>query len=162
MDSSLVLWIIAAVLLVTGTAGMVLPALPGIILVYAGLVVAAWAEDFLYVGGGTLALLGVLTLLGYGADALAGAFGAERFGGGRAAVLGAGIGTVIGFFFGLPGMLAGPFLGAVAGEFLSGNHFASAARAGIGAWVGMVAGVVVKAAVLFLLIGIFVFKRLLG
>ena len=44
-------------LLALGFAGLILPALPGIPLVYAGLVLLAWAEDFAYVGWVTLGVL---------------------------------------------------------------------------------------------------------
>lgn len=45
-----VLWSLAVLLVLSGIAGMILPALPGSPLLFAGLVCAAWAEDFAYVG----------------------------------------------------------------------------------------------------------------
>jgi uncharacterized protein YqgC (DUF456 family) len=56
MDPAL-LWVISAVLVIVGLAGLALPALPGAPLIFGGLLLAAWAEHFAYVGWGTLTLL---------------------------------------------------------------------------------------------------------
>jgi uncharacterized protein YqgC (DUF456 family) len=74
------LWILAAVLVVAGFAGVVLPVLPGAPLVFAGLVVAAWAENFQYVGVWTLVVIGILMGLTYVVDAIAGVLGVKRVG----------------------------------------------------------------------------------
>ena len=75
MELQTVLWITSALLILIGLAGLILPMLPGTPLVYAGLIAAAWAEDFQYVGMGTLAALGVLTVVAYFVDFAATAFG---------------------------------------------------------------------------------------
>ncbi len=161
MTSTLLLWILALILVATGIVGLVIPALPGIVLVFAGLVVAAWAEEFAYVGQGTLVILVFLCLLGYGVDFIAGALGAKKFGAGKSAVIGATIGAVAGMFFGLPGIIAGPFIGAVAGELLVRRDLPAAGRAGIGAWIGLVAGTAAKIAIVFIMVGVFVLARFL-
>ena len=63
MDTTLLLWILAALLVLAGFAGLMLPALPGAPLLFAGLVVAAWVEDFAYIGTGTIIVLAVLAAL---------------------------------------------------------------------------------------------------
>lgn len=163
MDPSLqiLLWLLAALLIVAGFAGLILPMLPGIPLVFAGLVLLAWAEDFAYVGGLTLALLGVLALLSYGIDLLASALGAKRFGASPRAVAGAAIGAFVGIFFGLPGILLGPFVGAVIGEFSGRTTLRAATHAGIGAALGLLFGALLKIALAFTLVGVFVVDRLL-
>ncbi|MFP5403600.1 MAG: DUF456 domain-containing protein [Gammaproteobacteria bacterium] len=163
MDPSLqiLLWLLAALLIVAGFAGLILPMLPGIPLVFAGLVLLAWAEDFAYVGGLTLALLGVLALLSYGIDLLASALGAKRFGASPRAVTGAAIGAFVGIFFGLPGILLGPFVGAVIGEFSGRTSLRAATHAGIGATLGLLFGALLKIALAFTLVGVFVVDRLL-
>lgn len=114
----ILLWLLAALLIVLGFAGLILPALPGIPLVFAGLVLLAWAENFAYVGWVTLILLAGLALLSYGIDFLAAAsLGAKKFGASPRAIAGAALGTLAGLFFGLPGIVLGPFVGAVIGEF---------------------------------------------
>jgi uncharacterized protein YqgC (DUF456 family) len=156
------LWIIAVLLIGAGLAGLVLPALPGAPLLFLGLVAAAGAEDFAYVGWGILTILGGLCLLAYLVDFAAGAFGARRFGATGRAVSGAALGTLLGLFFGLPGVLLGPFLGAVAGELTTHRDLRSAGRAGIGATLGLALGAAAKIALAFAMLGIFLAVRLLG
>ncbi len=81
------LFALSAVLVGVGLAGMMLPVIPGAPVLLAGLVIAAWAEDFAYVGYGTLTVLGLLVLLTYAVDLAAGAFGARRFGATRRGML---------------------------------------------------------------------------
>jgi uncharacterized protein YqgC (DUF456 family) len=153
------LWALAAVLVLAGLAGLILPALPGAPLLFGGLLVAAWVEDFSYVGGGTLAILGGLALLTYGVDFVASALGAKRFGASNRAIIGAAIGALVGIFFGLPGILLGPFVGAVVGELTGQRGPRDAARAGVGATVGLALGAAAKLALAFSMLGIFALAR---
>ena len=157
----ILLWLLAALLIVAGFAGLILPALPGIPLVFAGLVLLAWAENFAYVGWLTLTVLGVLTLVSIGVDFLAAALGAKKFGASSRAIWGAAIGAVLGLFFGLPGLLLGPFVGAVIGEFSGRASLAAAAHAGVGATLGLLFGTLLKIALAFAMLGVFVLDRLL-
>ena len=157
----LLLWFIAALLMMVGFAGLILPAVPGIPLVFAGLVLLAWAENFVYVGWGTLTLLGVLALLGYAVDWLAAALGAKRFGASPRAVAGAALGALAGLFFGLPGILLGPFVGAVVGELSRQASAGAATRAGLGATLGLLFGALMKIGLAFTMLGVFVLDRLL-
>ena len=154
------LWLLAAFLIALGFAGLILPAVPGIPLVFAGLVLLAWAESFAYVGWATLTLLGALALLSYGIDFLAAALGAKRFGASSRAVTGAALGALIGLFFGLPGIVLGPFAGAVIGEFSRLASAKAAARAGVGATLGLLFGALLKIALAFTMVGVFVLDRL--
>jgi uncharacterized protein YqgC (DUF456 family) len=131
-------------------------------LVFAGLLVAAWAEDFAYVGTGTLALLALLAVLAYVADFAATALGAKRFGASRRAVVGAALGAVVGLFLGLPGILLGPFIGAVVGELTAQRGLRDAGRAGLGATVGLILGVAARLALAFSMLAVFAAARLLG
>jgi hypothetical protein len=140
-------------------AGLVFPALPGAPVLFVGLVVAAWAEDFTQVGTVTLIVLGVMALLMYLLDFLASAFGAKRFGASPRAIIGATIGAVVGIFFGIPGILLGPFIGAVLGELTAHSDLRTAGRAGVGATVGLALGVAAKLALALAMVGIFVIAR---
>lgn len=161
MDSTILLLIIALVLILVGLAGLLLPALPGIPLVYAGLFLAAWAEDFVYVGWITLVVLGLLALFSYGIDLAATAMGAKKFGASSRAIWGAAIGTLIGIFFGLIGLIIGPFAGALVAEFTHKNDMQAATRAGIGATLGLLFGAVLKIALAFTMLGVYVTARLI-
>jgi len=159
--TQILLWLLATLLIVVGFAGLILPAVPGISLVFAGLVLLAWAENFAFVGWITLAALGVLALLSYGVDLLATALGAKRFGASPRAVAGAALGVVAGLFFGLPGIVLGPFVGAVIGEFSRQASARAAVQAGLGAMLGLLFGALLKIALAFTMVGVFVLDRLL-
>jgi hypothetical protein len=159
MAVTALIWALAAVLVVAGVAGLVLPALPGPPLLFAGLFAAAWAEGFAHVGPRTLTVLGILALLAVLADFAAGALGAKRYGASPRAVAGAAIGAVVGLFFGLPGIVLGPLLGALVGELTARADLEAASRAGIGATVGLLLGTAAKLALGFAMIGLFLIVR---
>lgn len=159
MAETVLLWVLVAVLLSVGLAGLVLPALPGPPLLFGGLLLAAWIEDFAYVGTGTLIALGVMAVLMYLVDLAATAFGAKRFGASRRAAIGAAIGALLGLFMGLIGVVVGPFIGAMVGE-LSGNAgLRAAGRAGVGATIGLAIGAAAKLALGVAMLGVFLVMR---
>jgi uncharacterized protein YqgC (DUF456 family) len=157
---SIILFVSGVVLALIGLAGMLLPVIPGAPILFAGLVLAAWAEDFAYVGSGTLMLLGGLAVLTYLVDFLASSFGVKRFGASPRAMIGAVAGTLVGLFFGLIGVIVGPFVGASIGELTTTRSLGSAGRAGIGATVGLALGAAAKLALAFAMLGIFAVARL--
>jgi uncharacterized protein YqgC (DUF456 family) len=148
-------WTAAVLLIVTGLVGIVVPALPGTVLVFAGLWLAAWADGFMRVGTGTLVVLGVLTAASYTVDFAAGAMGVRRLGASPRAMLGATLGTLVGLFFGLPGLIIGPFVGAMIAELTVQRNLARAGRAGVAAWIGIVVGTMIKVGLVFVMLGIF-------
>lgn len=153
---TILLWVLAVALVLVGLAGVVLPALPGTVLIFAGLLLAAWADGFERVGAATLVLIGVIGAVSYAVDFVAAALGARHVGASPRAVVGAALGTVLGLFFGLPGLILGPLLGAVVGELSAHRDVARAGRIGVAAWIGFVIGTAVKVALAFSMIAIFV------
>jgi len=151
--------VLAVVLVVTGAAGLVVPPLPGALLIFAGLLLAAWAEDFVYVGWGTITVLAVLTALTYVVDFVAGVIGVKRFNASRTAMVGAVVGAVAGVFFGLLGIFLGPLVGAAVGELLARRGVAQAGRAGVGATLGLVLGIALKFMLGFAMVGLFAAVR---
>src|SRR5262245_52012319 len=149
------LWVLGVILVAVGLVCVVLPALPGTVLIFAGLLLAAWAESFTRVGIATLVLIGLIGAASYGIDFAAAALGARRLGASRRAMAGAGLGTIAGLFFGLPGIILGPFVGAVLGELSAHRDLARAGRAGVAAWIGFAIGTAVKVGIAFLMIAIF-------
>jgi uncharacterized protein len=152
---TVVLWALAVVCVVAGVAGVVLPALPGPPLVWLGLLFGAWADDFSRVGGWTLGFLALLAASTLLVDLIASAAGAQRVGASRRAILGAALGTLVGLFFGLPGLILGPFAGAVAGELTTRSDWKKAGRVGVGTSVGLLLGMAAKAAAVFVMLGVF-------
>ena len=157
---TILLWILSAFLVLAGFAGLVLPALPGPLILFAGLWVAAWIEDFIFVGFGTLVALGILAALASLTDLAAGAFGAHRYGASARSIAGAAIGAAVGLLFGLPGLLLGPFAGAVAGELSARRDLRAAGRAGWGATLGLVIATAAKLALGVSMVGVFLMMRL--
>jgi hypothetical protein len=161
MPSQTLLYALAALLAAVGLAGIVVPALPGLPLVFAGMLLAAWAGGFEEIGVWVVVLLGLLTLLSLAVDFWATAHGARRVGASRKAVVGAVLGTFAGLFFFPVGLLLGPFAGALAGELLHGREWRQAARVGFGTWLGIVLAVVLKLGLAFAMVGIFAIAWLL-
>jgi uncharacterized protein len=161
MLMTILLWGVAVLLILVGVAGTVLPALPGTALVLAGIVLGAWIDDFSRVGVGSLLIIGVLALMACGFDYVAGLLGARRAGASRQALWGAAIGTVVGIFMGLVGVLFMPLVGAAVGEYLARRDQGQALRVGVATWLGIMAGLLAKVVIAFMMIGIFVGALLL-
>lgn len=155
MDATLAWHLLAALLVAVGLLGVVLPVLPGIPIMFAGLWLSAWASGFEHVGFWTLLILGKLTLLSVLIDLLSSLLGARRSGASTAGIVGAGLGAVAGLAFGLAGVLLGPFVGAVLGEVVHGRRIDHASRVGVGTWIGMVVGTAAKVAIAFTMLGVF-------
>ncbi len=155
-------WVLAIALIIVGVIGTVLPVLPGAALVFGGMLLAAWIDGFQSVGWITLVILGVLTLLVFVIDIVAGMLGAKRVGASRLGLVGATIGTVVGLFFGFAGIVLGPFVGAVVGEVIARGQLAPAARVGFGTWLGLIAGALAKLALVLIMVGVFVTSYLIG
>lgn len=146
---------LAVLFVLIGLAGMLLPALPGVPMVFAGLLLAAWAGGFERIGGWTVLLLALLTLFAAIVDIVASAFGTRIAGASRWAFVGAAAGAIVGLAFGLPGLLFGPFAGALFCEWLVSRNVTQAARAGGGAALGLLIGAAIKIAVAFTMLGLF-------
>jgi uncharacterized protein len=149
------LWALAALLVIIGIAGTILPALPGVPLVFMGLLIIAWIGGFQKIGWPTLTILAVLTALAIGADLVAAMFGAKRAGASKLALLGAAIGSIVGLFFGLIGIFILPFIGAVIGELIARQRLSHAARVGLATWLGMLIGVLAKLSLALTMLGVF-------
>ncbi len=152
---SAALWILVALLMAVGVAGTVVPVLPGAVLIFAGAVLAGWIDDFSRISWWTLGALGILTVVSIACDFIAAAFGAKRLGASPLAISGAAIGTLVGVFTGLWGLLFMPLAGAAIGEYVALRNVGRAGRVGLATGVGLLVGTAVKVALAFSMIGIF-------
>ena len=160
MEPTTLYYVLAVLLVLVGIAGTILPALPGLPLVFAGMLLAAWAGDFQQVGVPMLVALGLLTVFSLAVDFWATALGAKRVGASKLAIIGAMVGTLAGLFLGPIGLLLGPFGGAMAGELihrrsLQKQDLGQAAKIGLGTWFGILFGAVLKLALAFTMLGLF-------
>jgi hypothetical protein len=160
MDTTVWWYVLAGALIFVGVLGTFLPALPGMPLIFGGMLLAAWVGDFQIIGGWTLAVLGAMSLFALAIDFVASTLGVKKVGASNKAVWGAAIGTIAGLPFAIPGLLIGPFAGAVAGELIHRKAYdranvGEAAKIGFATWVAMAVGTALKLAVAFTMIGIF-------
>ena len=149
------LWLVSAALIVLGLAGTVLPVLPGTVLVWGGIVLGAWIDDFTRVSVLTVVVVSVLAVLAWVLDYAAGLMGARNVGASKQALLGAAVGTVVGLFMGLVGVLFMPLVGAAVGEYLARQDHTRAVKVGLATWVGIMVGLIAKVVLACVMVGIF-------
>ena len=130
------LWIVAVMLVLAGVAGTMLPALPGIPLIFGGVLLAAWIDDFQRISVWSLVILGVLAAIGMAIDYVA-------------------VGPVAGIFTGLWGLVFMPLVGAAIGEYIAQRDAIRAGKVGLATWFGLLIGTAVKIAIAFTMIGVF-------
>jgi uncharacterized protein YqgC (DUF456 family) len=100
-------------------------------------------------------VLAVLAVLAFVADFIGSLFGAKRAGASPLALVGATLGAVVGLLFGIAGLILGPFIGAVAGEYIARRRLGQASRVGLGTWLGLLFAAVTKIVIAFLMIATF-------
>ena len=149
-------WVLSIALIVVGVAGTVLPALPGTAFVLAGIVLAAWIDDFQRITGWTVGIAAVLAALAFVLDFAAGLLGAKKVKASRDAIIGAAIGTVVGLAMGLIGVLFMPLVGAAIGEYVAQKDHRNAMKVGVATWIGTLIGMAAKVAIAFMMIGVFI------
>jgi uncharacterized protein YqgC (DUF456 family) len=148
-------YVLAVVLVVVGLAGTVLPVIPGALFVFGGLFFAAYADNFARVGTVGLTIIGIIGALTFVVDFVASVMGAKRVGASPQALVGATLGSIIGIFLGIPGLILGPFVGAVLGELVARGGLAQAGKVGLGTWLGLLAAAVLKLVMAFMMIATF-------
>lgn len=148
---------ITIIIFLIGISGIVLPAIPGLPVVWAGILFYGIMTDFAEVTPMILVITGVLTLFGVGLEFLANVLGAKTFGASWFGLVGAFIGGVLGImFFFIPGLFIGSFIGAFLGEYLRYKKTHSAIKAGVGTVLGIIFGTITKIIILFFILGVFI------
>lgn len=137
-------WLALALGFVLAFAGTILPGLPGSIFI----VIGAIAHMYLVPGmitWTTIAVLGALAMLSWGADLLGGAMGAKLGGATKAGLIGATLGGLFGLVLGLPGLVIGPFIGAIIGDiYAKRRDILALLRSGSGAAAGFFISLVLR------------------
>lgn len=153
--------LLALVVMAVGVIGTLIPALPGMPLVWLGMLGYGWADGFRHITWPFLLVALAVVVLAQVAEHYARAYGAKRFGAGRAGAWGAVIGSIAGLFFMPIGLLVGPFLGAMVAELLAGRPAHEAVRAGWGGLVGALGSVAVNFVLALSLVAGFIIKLIL-
>jgi uncharacterized protein YqgC (DUF456 family) len=149
--------IVAVLLVVVGIAGTVLPMLPGVPLVFAGLLLAAWHGGFDQVGIVTMVIIGAIAALAWVVDFFASVVTAKKAGASKYALWGAGIGALVGIIGGIPGLIIGPAIGAIIGELITHKDTTKATTVGIAAGLGFVLGLAIKIVLVLTMLAVFAY-----
>lgn len=149
MDATTILaWTALGLGLFLGALGTILPGLPGAALIVVGAMIHKWLLPGV-LSWWTIGALAVLAILSWIIDIAGGLMGARLGGASRAGLIGAAIGGFVGLAFGLPGLVLGPFVGAIAGDlFAKRRDLAGLLRAGGGAALGFVISLVLRLVIL--------------
>lgn len=147
---------IALIIMAVGLVGCILPAIPGTPLIFVGALAHRLYFGSSSVNNWIFLTLFLLMLLSVLLDYLASTVGAKKLGATWRGMLGAIVGAIVGIFFSLPGIILGPFLGAMLFELAGGYAFKQALYAGFGAFLGLVAGAIGKCAIAVVMVALFV------
>lgn len=140
-----ILLALAIVFLIIGVIGCLVPVLPGPPLSFAGILILHFTS-FAEFRTELLIILGIIAIVVAVFDYVVPIWGTKKFGGTKYGIRGATIGLLVGLFFGPPGIIIGPFLGAVIGELIYKDDFRYAIKAGFGSLIGFMAGIGIKLA----------------
>ncbi|HSI25191.1 MAG TPA: DUF456 domain-containing protein [Methylotenera sp.] len=149
--------IVAVLLVVVGIAGTVLPMLPGVPLVFAGLLLAAWHSGFNQVGIITMVIIGAIAAMAWAVDFFASVVTAKKAGASKYALWGAAIGAVVGIIGGIPGLIIGPAIGAIIGELITHKDTTKATTVGIAAGLGFVLALAIKIVLVLTMLAVFAY-----
>ena len=151
------LWLLAFLLLLLGFAGLLLPMLPGVPLLFGGFLLAAWIDDFARVGTVAMVIIGVLALLAWAIDIVASLLTTKSAGASRQAMVGTIIGALVGMLAGVPGLIVGTVAGAIVGEMMASRDPAHATRVGVAAGLGFALALAAKLVFALLMVSVFVY-----
>ncbi|HSR01531.1 MAG TPA: DUF456 domain-containing protein [Methylophilaceae bacterium] len=150
-------WLLALVLVILGFAGLAIPVIPGIVLIFSGLLLGAWIDNFARVSEITMVIIAVIALIAWVIDFSASYITAKKAKASKLALWGTLIGAMFGMFAGVVGIIVGPIIGAVIGELITMRNTGNATRVGIAAGLGFVLALVIKFILSLLAISIFAY-----
>lgn len=127
--------IVSGILILTAIVGCIIPAIPGPLLGYAGIIVLHLTQRVEFQTK-ELVILAIATVLSIVLDYAMGPYMTKKFGGTKFGVIGSVIGLIIGLFFGPLGIIVGPFIGAVGGELINDKDTNRALKSGLGSFIG--------------------------
>lgn len=165
MEEPLNTIVLALTLLVmlVGLIGIVVPVLPGTVLIFLAALIYAVVEGFRTVGWPTLLVLGLLMIAATSADLWAGIAGAKIGGAGGWSVLAGLAGGLVGFVvLNLPGAILGAVLGVLLSEMLRLGDWKKALKAGGGWAVGWVLSVILQLSLGLAMVAIFIWQVVRG
>ena len=156
MTLDIILTLLGALLVILGIVGCVLPVLPGVVLSYAGILCLHFTS-YVQFSVAFLIAWAIVVVIVEVLDYFVPIWGTKTFGGGKKGSVGCTIGILLGIFLIPPwGLIIFPFVGAVVGELIDQKEMSAALKAGVGAFVGFVAGTLMQLVVAIILAFLFV------
>ena len=158
---SLLFLILSSAIMLTGLAGVFLPVLPGVPLVFAGAFIYAWSTSFEVITVGNIVLFAVLTAIASAVDYVGGLITAKKYGASRYGLIGGILGGILGLIaLGIPGLIIGQLAGVILGELYFGKQMKESFTSGFAMFVGYILGSTVKVFFAGLIVIIFYIKIL--
>ncbi len=145
--------------MLAGFFGIFVPLVPGVPLMLLGCVVYSWMTGWRMLSWQWLVAMAALTVISLGSDLLLSAWLTRRMGASGRAAAGSAIGTLVGVVVhGAYGALIGGIGGAMLGELSLRRPLDTALRAGIGAFLGFLAAILVDTIVGVAILAMFLYR----
>ena len=151
-------WLLILILFVLSFVGIIMPVIPGVTLIWIGLLLYNFIISPL-VGWQFWLTMFLLTVLTIVVDFLASSTWVKHKGGSRLGAWAAILGILVGpLLFGPIGVVIGPFLLVLVVEIIRGVPWKQATQIGFASIIGLLGGSLLKAIIHLLMIVIFFFK----
>ncbi len=155
----IILFAISIIIMLTGMAGIIVPVIPSIPLIWLGSFIYAIFTHFEKITWVVLLIFALLTIFSIVLENIGNVYGAKKFGATKWGIIGSIIGTGIGFYTGGPiGLILGPVVGTIIFEFIGGKDYKGALKSGLGNFVGFLGGSILKFVVGLAMIIVFIWK----
>jgi len=149
---------IAALFMLLGIVGSMLPILPGPLTSWAGLLIFH-LTDAVPMNWTFLIITLIIAILVWLLDYIVPALGTKKFGGSKYGMIGTSIGLLVGIFAPIPGgIIIGPFAGAFIGELINKSDSQTALKAAFGSFLGFLTSTFIKFVVALIYLGLFIGK----
>lgn len=149
---------IAALFMLLGIVGSMLPILPGPLTSWAGLLIFH-LTDAVPMNWTFLIITLIIAILVWLLDYIVPALGTKKFGGSKYGMIGTSIGLLVGIFAPIPGgIIIGPFAGAFIGELINKSDSKTALKAAFGSFLGFLTSTFIKFVVALIYLGLFIGK----
>jgi len=155
----IILFAISIIIMLTGMAGIIVPIIPSIPLIWLGSFIYAVFTHFEKITWVILLIFALLTIFSIVLENIGNVYGAKKFGATKWGIIGSIVGTGVGFYTGGPvGLILGPVIGTIVFEFIGGKGYKGALKSGLGNFVGFLGGSILKFVVGLAMIIVFIWK----
>jgi uncharacterized protein len=159
MAGEILLIILSFLLVLGGALGVILPFMPGVPMAWLGMLIFAYATNFVAITWKALLVFLGFVLLTIALDMIAPIVGAKKYNASRYGVIGSFIGVILGVaFLGPIGIVIGPLFGTFLGELFGGKESEETFQSAKGTAIGFLAGSAVKLALITVMLGFLIWS----